>query len=648
MQLDEFNRTNSIVGALTGGVSRIDQALLNIGSLAKNQAAASVQNIMASRIDKALAHLSSAPSTALSDHLQKNQSLLISRKDGINEAITVVSKSLAQINDIRNHIDYLRKRLTFLENGDLTAVETAEEWDNILRRIQLSSRAAGGIIKEGNVFTPKNLINTEFRESFKTQNLYAPYSSDMGDLMRIDGVYLGTDYYITEDGSGDFWNSDTNTLKYESQAGTLTEYSNYSTNTRTGQYETVETLRVNTYDDATGAINFTLGGYDQRMADVEPNNSMENAQHQARQAFKLDASNTDVGKAAGPDGIVGDLTGDAAAIAAAADDVDVQWTSITGTIANPVGTTLSTQDYDWFKFDLQAGEKLTFDVDHGSGMSDNFDSFLDFFDEAGARAAADRTKGTGDPAAYTKDFDQQGLNPDFRTGSNDDNPVNTLGGGGSTGASPYDTYIEKTAMEDGVYYVRMRAYDYLQHNATAKNDGEGDYVINISITPATDGAGNITSTGLGGGDIDGIVTGGGLALLDAWIYKNFETQPSINQARDALDAAEALVLTTEANFLQDRSTLESRASIFSSQIDGMGKEIRDLIEDIQDEARAELLARQLEYTIAQFDFTLLAARSNTLIQSILISQDSSGYGKSTQENASRVGITLNQSQRIWG
>ena len=628
MQLDEFNRTNSIVGALTGGVSRIDQALLNIGSLAKNQAAASVQNIMASRIDKALAHLNSAPSTALSDHLQKNQSLLISRKDGINEAITVVSKSLAQINDIRNHIDYLRKRLTFLENGDLTAVETAEEWDNILRRIQLSSRAAGDIIKEGNVFTPKNLINTEFRESFKTQNLYAPYSSDVGDLMRIDGVYLGTDYYITEDGSGDFWNSDTNTLKYESQAGTLTEYSNYSTNTRTGQYETVETLRVNSYDDSTGVINFTLGGYSQRMMDDEPNNSMENAQHQARQAFKLDASNTDVGSA-GPNGVEGD-----------GDDIDLQWTSITGTIANPVGTTLSTQDYDWFKFDLQRGEKLTFDVDYGSGMSNNFDSFLDFFDEAGAKVATDRTGGSGDPAVYTADG-----TPGF---NDDDNDV-TLGGGGSTGASAYDTYIEKEVQADGVYYVRMRAYNYNSFDTAGNDrDGEGDYVINISITPATDGAGNITSTGLGGGDIDGIVTGGGLALLDAWIYKNFETQPSINQARDALDAAEALVLTTEANFLQDRSTLESRASIFSSQIDGMGKEIRDLIEDIQDEARAELLARQLEYTIAQFDFTLLAARSNTLIQSILISQDSSGYGKSTQENASRVGITLNQSQRIWG
>ena len=184
----------------------------------------------------------------------------------------------------------------------------------------------------------------------------------------------------------------------------------------------------------------------------------------------------------------------------------------------------------------------------------------------------------------------------------------------------------------------MKAVDYTNF----ATDGAGDYIINTSITPTS------TSAGLGGEDIDGVVTGGGLALLDAWIYKNFESQTSINQAWNALDAAEALVLNTEASFLQDRATLESRANIFSSQVDGIGKEIRDLVEDVQDEARAELLARQLEYTIAQFDFTLLAARSNTLVQSILISQDASGYGKSTQENAARVGVTLNQSHNIWG
>jgi hypothetical protein len=602
MQLDEFNRTSSLVGALNGGVTSIERALLNIGSLAKNQAASSVQKIMASRIDKALAKLNNSPTTALSDQLKINQSLLISRKNGVNESIEVVSKSLAQINDIRNHIDYLRKRLTFLENGDLTAAETAEEWDNIIRRIQVSSRAAGGIIKEGNVLTPKNLINTEYRDTFKTQNIYAPYTNQVGDLHRIDGVYLGTDYYITEDVSGDFWNSDTNTLETDAQIGTLTEFSNYPNNTKTGQYETLATLRVNTYDDATGAINFTLGGYSQRMSDTEPNNDMANAQFMARQSFKttpqaeIDAGNgnSDLGNQTLP------------------------WTSIAGFISNTAASTAATQDYDWFKFDLQAGEVLIFDVDYASGVEsvalggDDFDPWLDVYDHTGTN----------------------------RVAFNDDSPSSQGGGGSGTTATgrEYDSYIAYTAPTDGFYYVRMKAYDYTDHT----DAGAGNYVINTSITPTP------TSTFLGGGDIDGIVTGGGLALLDAWIYKNFESQASIDQAKDALDAAEALVLNTEASFLHDRATLESRASIFGSQIDGMSKEIRDLIEDVEDEARAELLARQLEYTIAQFDFTLLAARSNTLIQSILISQDSSGYGKSTQENTARIGITLNQSQSLWG
>ena len=66
-------------------------------------------------------------------------------------------------------------------------------------------------------------------------------------------------------------------------------------------------------------------------------------------------------------------------------------------------------------------------------------------------------------------------------------------------------------------------------------------------------------------------------------------------------------------------------NIFSSKIEGISKEIDDIIEDIQDEARANVLARQLEYTVAEFDFTLLAARTNTLVQSILISQDSNDF-----------------------
>ena len=192
-------------------------------------------------------------------------------------------------------------------------------------------------------------------------------------------------------------------------------------------------------------------------------------------------------------------------------DTSLPWASISGTINNTASSTASTQDYDWFKFDLQAGEKLTFDVDYGSGMGDDFDSFLDFFDQAGA--IADNNAGvsgsTGSSHAYTADGtpgynDDNGKNAVTGVGARD----NSLGGGGSTGGSGYDTYIEKTAQSDGTYYVRMRAYNYTRH----ATDGAGDYVINVSIAPTA------SSTGLGGGNIDGIVTGGGLALLDAWIY----------------------------------------------------------------------------------------------------------------------------------
>ena len=614
MQLDTFNKATTLVGALNRGITTVERVLLNKSNVSKDRAANNVHEILTSRIDKALSNLSRANSTALSDNLLLNQSQLISRKDGINEAITVLSKSLAQINDIRTHIDYMRKMLTFLENGNLTAAEAAVDWDNKLRKINLLARAASGTIREGDTYTQKNLINTNSRDTFKTQKLFAPYTSNVGDLLRIDGVYLGTDYYITENVSGHFWNSDTSHLAFESQVGTLTEYSNYPS-VKTGQYETVETLKVNSYNPDTGAINFALGGYPQRMSDVESNNTWETAQHMARQAFKIDTNNTDIG------------------------DTSLPWASISGTINNTASSTASTQDYDWFKFDLQAGEKLTFDVDYGSGMGDDFDSFLDFFDQAGA--IADNNAGvsgsTGSSHAYTADGtpgynDDNGKNAVTGAGTRD----NSLGGGGSTGGSGYDTYIEKTAQSDGTYYVRMRAYNYTRH----ATDGAGDYVINVSITPTA------TSTGLGGGNIDGIVTGGGLALLDAWIYNNFETQDSINQARDALDSAEARVLTTEAEYLNDHETLVSRANIFSSKIEGISKEIDDIIEDIQDEARANVLARQLEYTVAEFDFTLLAARTNTLVQSILISQDSNDFGKSAQENAMRVGITLNQGINI--
>ena len=90
--------------------------------------------------------------------------------------------------------------------------------------------------------------------------------------------------------------------------------------------------------------------------------------------------------------------------------------------------------------------------------------------------------------------------------------------------------------------------------------------------------------------------------------------------------------------------MQSRASLFQEQIDGISSEIQGLIEEIEDQARAKLLARQLEFTIAQFDFTLLAARSSTLIQSLLISGDS--QSSVSNVNASRTLINIGQNTNI--
>ena len=168
--------------------------------------------------------------------------------------------------------------------------------------------------------------------------------------------------------------------------------------------------------------------------------------------------------------------------------------------------------------------------------------------------------------------------------------------------------------------------------------GISDSVTNLTLNSFTASTGAISFDVSGTGTITGTVTGGGLALLDAWIYSDFDNQTSIDQAKDALEVAEGLVLTAEAEFLSDRATLQSRVSVFDSLITGIDKQVADLVEDIQSEAEAKLLATQLEFILAQFNFALLAARGNSLVQSILISQDTEDFGTNT--NAGRVLVTV--------
>ena len=76
-----------------------------------------------------------------------------------------------------------------------------------LRKINQLAAAGAQSFRDGGVYFQKNLIASLSRSSFATQTFFAPYNSK-GDTLQIDGVYLGTDYYIIEDDSDDFWNSE--------------------------------------------------------------------------------------------------------------------------------------------------------------------------------------------------------------------------------------------------------------------------------------------------------------------------------------------------------------------------------------------------------------------------------------------------------
>ncbi|MDP6427958.1 MAG: hypothetical protein QF393_08070, partial [Rhodospirillales bacterium] len=237
MAVAAFDPAITIVNTLSGGINTTDRVLVLSRGTAQSLAAQSLTDQFTSRIDAALAQLDRAATSPISEALLRQQSQLISRKDRINDAIGVINQAFDQIAYLKNHITYLEDQITDLENGDITAASLAVDWDNKLRKINQLASAGAELFKDGGVYFQKNLIESLSRSSFATQTLFAPYNS-RGDTVQIDGVYLGTDYYITEDGSGDFWNSDTGFAASEDTVGTLSEYSSYP-DTATGTTDAV-------------------------------------------------------------------------------------------------------------------------------------------------------------------------------------------------------------------------------------------------------------------------------------------------------------------------------------------------------------------------------------------------------------------------
>ncbi len=380
MTLIAFDPYATIPSLLTGGVGSVDRVLVNGQSSAQRSAATRIADIFNKRVVAGRQALAESTSTPITERLLREQSLLIGRKDRLNEAVGVLSKAITQIGYLEGHITYLREQITELEASNLTAAEFSTIWDNKMRKINELAAAAQDDYVDGGNYYKKNLIDSQSRTSYGTQTLYAPYNS-YGDTLEITGTYLGTDYYIT-DVDGEYWYSDNGFRLNDEATASISEYTTHPT---------------------------------------------------------------------APTGTTTDL--------------------------GNMSLTSYVSDSD-----------ITFDADATTG-------------------------------------------------------------------------------------------------------------------------------------IPGTITRGGLRLVDSFLYEDFGNQTAIDRAKDDLDAAESKLLLAGASYQSDRATLQSRASLFDAQILGISNEVISIIQELQEEKDAELLATELEFAIAQFDFALLASRGNRLVSTLMLGQD---------------------------
>ena len=81
------------------------------------------------------------------------------------------------------------------------------------------------------------------------------------------------------------------------------------------------------------------------------------------------------------------------------------------------------------------------------------------------------------------------------------------------------------------------------------------------------------------------------------------------------------IVLAEKHFRETLFTLQSQANFFDPIINGIEKEIGDLTETVLNEQQAIITALELESQVAQFNSSLLEARGNTLVFSLILSQD---------------------------
>lgn len=240
MALEAFSSSASLVGTLNGGVTSVDRSLLLKQGNVQVAAVKQLESGFKSRIDEALAELDAKISSPKIEGLQREQSLLISRKERINSGVEVVNKSLFQITFLKGALEEMDAKLKEVQAGSLSTSDFATFWDNAIRKININVEDASISLKSGGVESQQNLIKANSRTSFSSQTFVAPYSA-RGETLTIAGSYLGTDYFLIENGGSKFWNSNTGFLSSEEATGTLSEFSSQAgfSSSPTGRSESV-------------------------------------------------------------------------------------------------------------------------------------------------------------------------------------------------------------------------------------------------------------------------------------------------------------------------------------------------------------------------------------------------------------------------
>ena len=117
MPLEAFNSSASIIDVLNGGVNSVGRSLLLAQQGIQTNAVGSIEESFASRIDEAIARLNQTDTSPKISALRREQSILASRKERLNQAIEVLNKTLTQTKLIKSALNYLQDILGGLTNS---------------------------------------------------------------------------------------------------------------------------------------------------------------------------------------------------------------------------------------------------------------------------------------------------------------------------------------------------------------------------------------------------------------------------------------------------------------------------------------------------------------------------------------------------